>query len=79
MKLATHGPEDLLQSFHRLPDANPHLKKLYNTLTMTLYLMNVIAPGHNWKTRIKGLIETHSIDVRQMDFPADWESRPLWC
>lgn len=79
MKLATHGPDDLLQSFHRLTEADPHLKKLYNTLTMTLYLMNVIAPDHHWKTRIKGLIETHSIDVRQMGFPADWESRPLWC
>jgi abortive infection bacteriophage resistance protein len=78
MKLANQGSGDLLQSFHRLPEADPHLKKLDNTLTMTLYLMNVIAPDHNWKTRIKGLIETHSIDVRQMGFPADWKSRPLW-
>jgi len=79
MRLATHGPKDLLQSFCRLAEADPHLKKLYNTLTMTLYLMNVIAPDHHWKARIKTLIETHGIDAGQMGFPADWELRPLWC
>jgi abortive infection bacteriophage resistance protein len=78
MKLATHGPENLLQSFHRLPDTNPHSRKLYNTLTMIVYLMDVISPDHNWRVRLKSLISTHDINTHHMGFLSDWESRPLW-
>lgn len=78
MRLPTHGPNDLLNSLLVLPDTDRRLRKLYNTFTMTLYLMRVIAPEHHWKTRLKNLIRTHAIDASKMGFPADWEYRPLW-
>lgn len=78
MRLPTRGPKDLLDSLHILPQTDRRLRKLYNTFTMTLYLMNVIAPGHRWKTRLKDLITTHAIDTTKMGFPTDWETRPLW-
>lgn len=78
MRIPTHGHVDLLNSIWVLPSNDRRLRKLYNTLTMTLYLMNVIAPGHQWKTRLKNLITTHAIDTAKMGFPPDWETRPLW-
>ena len=78
MKLPTVGPSDLINSILRLPHNDRNLKKLYNTLTIMLYLMDIIAPGHHWKTRLKDLINTHAIDPTRMGFPADWETRPLW-
>ena len=78
MRLPTHGSSDLLNSIWVLPNTDRRLRKLYNTLTMTVHLMNVIAPGHHWKTRLKNLITTHAIDTSKMGFPPDWETRPLW-
>lgn len=78
MKLPTVGPSDLINSILRLPHNDRSLKKLYNTLTITLYLMDIIAPDHQWKMRLKDLINTHAIDTTKMGFPADWETRPLW-
>lgn len=78
MKLPTVGPSDLINSILRLPYNDRSLKKLYNTLTITLYLMDTIAPDHQWKMRLKDLINTHTIDTTKMGFPTDWETRPLW-
>lgn len=78
MKLPEVGPSNLINSILRLPHNDRNLKKLYNTLTIMLYLMDIIAPGHHWKTRLKDLINTHAIDPTRMGFPADWETRPLW-
>ena len=78
MQLPTHGPIDLLQSLWVLPDTDRRLRKLYNTFTMILYLMNLIAPGHHWKARLKDLITTHAIDTAKMGFPSDWRAHPFW-
>lgn len=78
MVLPTQGPADLLTSLWALPPPHQNSRKIYNTLTMTLYLMNVIAPNHHWKARIKDLISSHAIDTDKMGFPADWQTRPLW-
>lgn len=78
MRLPTHGPRDLYGSLWGLPDTDRRSRKLYNTFTMTLHLMNVIAPGHYWKARVKDLIATYAIDTSKMGFPADWQTRPLW-
>lgn len=79
MRLPNKGPNDLLNSLWKLDNLNDRrLKKLYNTLTMTLYLMNTITPGHHWKEGFKRLVKTHSIDTTKMGFPSNWKSRPLW-
>lgn len=53
-------------------------KRLYNTLVMLVYFMNIICPGHHWKKRLIELIENHQIDTNPMGFPADWWSKPIW-
>lgn len=71
MKLPQNGQNDLIDSLLSLPNEDKNLKKLYNTLTIILYLMDMIAPEHHWKSRIKNLIKTHDIDTAKMGFPLD--------
>lgn len=53
-------------------------RKIYNTLTLMLYLMNQISPEHHWKKRLIDLLKHHNIDTAAMGFPSDWKVRPLW-
>lgn len=52
--------------------------RLYNTLLILLYLMDVVAPASHWRQRLIALIDVHAIDVAAMGFPADWRARPIW-
>lgn len=72
-KLPSVGPGDLLASLSGNAD-----RRVYNTLVMMLHLMNEVSPGHHWKSRLVGLLETHRIDPAAMGFPPDWQDRPLW-
>src|SRR5690606_3517435 len=78
MKLPRSAPPVLLNSLNILPDTDRRLRKLYNTLTTIAYLMDTIAPGNNWKTRLKHMLAAHSIDIGRMGFPSDWHARPVW-
>lgn len=53
-------------------------RKLYNSLVILLHLMDVIAPNHGWRTRLRELLITRSIPLGAMDFPADWKRLPIW-
>lgn len=77
-RLPRRGAADLINSLFVLPDTDKRLRKLYNTLVITTYLMDVINPGHHWKTRLKYLIANHNIDTSKMGFPADWQTKPIW-
>lgn len=56
----------------------PGSRKLYNTLVILLYFMNIIAPHHHWRQRLQALLTQHAIQVPTMDFPADWQTRAIW-
>lgn len=53
-------------------------RKLYNALAVILHLMNVIAPNHQWRTRLMELLHQHRITATDMGFPPGWETLPLW-
>lgn len=53
-------------------------RKLYNTLLILLHFMDVIAPDHHWRQRLKGLLASHNIAGRAMDFPDGWEELAIW-
>lgn len=53
-------------------------RKLYNTLVILLYFMDTISPNQHWRMRLKDLIAEHDVLVRAMDFPANWQSLPIW-
>lgn len=78
MRLPSHGPASLLESVWVVPLSDPRGRKIYNTLTMTLFVLDVIAPEHDWRRRLLGLIKQHEIDTHDMGFPCDWMQRPLW-
>ena len=60
------------------PQCRPNSRKLYNTLVILLHLMDLVAPAHHWRARLGALIGRHAIPVADMDFPAGWESLPIW-
>jgi abortive infection bacteriophage resistance protein len=53
-------------------------RKLYNTLVILVYLLDIISPEHRWKNKLFDLIEQHKIDVSQMGFPSQFNNLPVW-
>jgi len=50
----------------------------YNSFVILAYCMDIIAPGHHFRVRLKALITKHNVHVEQMDFPAGWDQYPIW-
>ena len=53
-------------------------RKIYNSLTMIAYLMDVICIEHHWKQRLSTLLDEHDIDTSRMGFPDEWSEMPIW-
>lgn len=54
-------------------------RKLYNTLSMLLHSMAIVAPDSDWAERLTALIaENPTGDFKAMGFPHNWRERPLW-
>jgi abortive infection bacteriophage resistance protein len=53
-------------------------RKLYNTLVILTHFMDIIAPKHHWRRRLKTLLSDHAVPLPAMGFPDDWESRLVW-
>ncbi len=73
MELPRTKPMGLYQNFNPAQD-----RKLYNTLVMIAYFMDLISPNHHWKVRLKALINNHVIDTSAMGFPSNWHALPIW-
>lgn len=56
----------------------PGSRRLYNTLVILLHLMDVMAPDHHWRKRMKDLLAAPGVNVSAMDFPAGWATRAIW-
>jgi abortive infection bacteriophage resistance protein len=75
LKIPNKRPAALVSSFNQQRSSE---RKLYNTLVILAYLMNLISPGHHWKTRLFDLFKNHFINQQAMGFPGDWQQRPIW-
>jgi len=54
-------------------------KKIYNSLVMMAYFLDIISPNNHFKCRLLHLLNTHPIaDTEQMGFPKDWRNYPFW-
>jgi len=53
-------------------------RKLYNSLVILLYFMDLIAPRHHWRGRVKTLLAKYDVDVSQMGFPRGWNRLHIW-
>lgn len=56
----------------------PGSRKLYNTLVILLHFMDIVAPRHSWRNRLKALIQDHKIPTHAMGFPHHWCQLPIW-
>ncbi|MGZ3159836.1 MAG: Abi family protein [Burkholderiaceae bacterium] len=63
---------------HLAAEFIPGSRKLYNTLVILAYCMDVVAGQHHWRPRLKQLISKHRVLTREMDFPEDWLQRGIW-
>jgi abortive infection bacteriophage resistance protein len=63
---------------HLVSGWNAGSRRLYNTLVITLHLMDVIAPQHHWRARLKDLLGRPGIALAAMGFPAEWAQRAIW-
>ena len=71
--LPSKRPRPLVTNLH-----HNHANKLYNTLVMLGYLMDIISPHTSWKRRVLALIDHHGIDPAPMGFPLEYRDYPLW-
>jgi hypothetical protein len=47
-------------------------------MIILLHFMDIIAPQHHWRSRLKSLINLHAVPVTAMGFPQDWKQRTIW-
>lgn len=53
-------------------------RRLYNSLLILAYLMDVVAPRHEWRAQLKSLLAQQPTRATAMGFPSDWRERPMW-
>lgn len=73
IKLPAKRPASVVSSLN--PQAP---KKIYNTLVLLAYLLDRISPSHHWRKRLHELLTHHAISTKNMGFPDNWQSRPIW-
>lgn len=56
----------------------PGSHKIYNSLLILLYFLDIISPAHDWRHRLKHLLGRPSIALGAMGFPPNWEERAIW-
>lgn len=76
------GPRELIDSLLETEPQNPREPKspfkIYNSLTMLVYLTKVIQPNTQWPSKLVDLLERYEIDVSQMGFPQNYLKLPMW-
>lgn len=53
-------------------------QRIYNTLVMLLWLMDIVSPGSEWRRRVRELMEARSDLWAEMGFPKGWQAFDLW-
>lgn len=54
-------------------------KRIYNTLVMLAYMLDVISSRSQWRAELLALLGQHpKVDLAAMGFPAEWRGSPIW-
>jgi abortive infection bacteriophage resistance protein len=54
-------------------------KRIYNTLVMLAYMLDVISPRSQWRADLLALLGRHpKVDLTAMGFPANWRDSAIW-
>lgn len=75
IKIPHKKPASIINSFNHQSGSD---RKIYNTLVLLAYFMDLISPGHHWKARLIELFQKHPVNQHAMGFPNDWQHRPVW-
>lgn len=68
------NPEWLGMSFN-----SANIKRLYNTLVMLAYVLDIISPRSQWRANLLALLGQHpKVDLAAMGFPGDWRDSEIW-
>jgi len=52
---------------------------VFYVLSMIIYFLNTINPGHSFKQKLSNLFDKYpNVDCRAMGFPATWQQEVLW-
>lgn len=78
MQLPRSKPSQLVDVIDHGPDPNQAPRRLYNTLVMLAWFLDVISPAHHWRQRLLDLIARYRIPAEAMGFPTNWQSIPFW-
>lgn len=73
LKVPRNKPAWLHSSFAPAGD-----RRIYNSIVMMLYYLDLISPGHHWRSRFFDLVEKHDVDLEQMGFPAEFRNHRIW-
>lgn len=67
-------PHWLRQTFNA---AKP--RRLYNTLVMLAYMLDILSPRSRWRADLLALLGQHpKVDLAAMGFPDDWRTAAIW-
>ncbi|MDR2026428.1 MAG: Abi family protein [Prevotellaceae bacterium] len=62
-----------------LTDRQAGINRIFYTLSMILYLLNIINPDHTFRQKLENLfLKYPNVDRIAMGFPASWRNEPLW-
>lgn len=75
MEIPSSKPQSLITNFNFEESS---VRKIYNTLVMIMYLLDIISPGNSFRSRFLNLVRNHSINVIDMGFSDDWQSKSIW-
>lgn len=53
-------------------------RKIYNTLIIILYMMDIISPKHTWRYKLKSLLNDGEANLNFMGFPTNWKTYKIW-
>jgi abortive infection bacteriophage resistance protein len=53
-------------------------RKIYNTLVIVLYFMDVISPDHHLRARLQEKLNQHPEMLSSMGFSANWQQKEIW-
>lgn len=67
-------PAEIVEYFNKKAD-----RKIYNTLVMLAYILNLTSPGTTWPERLRKLIlDEELVDPGAMGFPSNWREIKIW-
>ncbi len=75
LKIPRSKPKTLISSLNYQQNSE---RKIYNTLVMLQYLLNIICPDNHFKKKLTSILDNHNIQVEAMGFPFGWKEKDIW-